>query len=539
VRNNIGYTLGSDVPNAATMLRSAGYATGAAVSAYVMRRSTGIATGFDSWDDSVTTQPGASHGAMQRAGDATVDASIAWLTANAAKPQFFLLHLFEPHSPYLPPEPFRSRYASAYDGEVASADALVGRFLGELKSRGLYDRALIIFLSDHGEGLLDHGEPEHGIFLYRETARVPLVVKLPANERAGSTVREPAGLVDVLPTIAAVTGVAPPSGLDGISLLGTLSPGRLIYAETLYPRIHLGASELRSLAGARHHYIEAPRPELFDMVADPGENKNVLGDERRVYAAMRKALDQYPKTAALPTRLDPEEARKLAALGYLGGMQAAGDGPLPDPKDRIGEVAALARANEQLRSGETWAAIAALRTIVAGNPRFSDAWNQLATTLEKEGRFGEAADAYASAIRNIPDVAAEFALPLGTIYLRLGRLDEADAHARLAETHFPGRAQMLHALVALARRDIAGAEQSARRARNDPATAIDASVFLAGLLAERGDLQESLRLLEEAETRARVSNAGPQPTLAAIKAGVLMRMGRRAEAEQILATMER
>lgn len=525
VRNNIGYHLDEKVVTIPAMLRNAGYVSGAAVSSYVIRRATGLANGFDSYDDAIENRPGTTFDALQRPGAITTRVAKSWIEKNDSKPFFFLLHLFEPHSPYTPPEPFRSRYAFAYDGEIATVDALVGEFIADLKSRGIYDRALVIFLSDHGEGLSQHGEPEHGIFLYRETTHVPLVVKLPGNARAGETEANPVGLVDILSTIAEVTGVRSPGQIDGVSLLAPTRADRTIYSETLYPRIHLGTSELRALEGQRYHFIRAPRSELYDMASDPGETRNILGDERRVYNAMRAALDKYGSSVVLPSNIDPEEAKKLAALGYLGTTQPAAGGPLPDPKDRIGEVADLARANALLRDGDLTRGVALLRRIVERNPRFSDAWNQLAVTLEKEGDLEGAATAYSAVMRNVPEIAGDFALPLGTIFLRLGRLDDAVAHARLAEASNPGPAHILKALIALARRRPDEAETEARSARGEPATFLEASVLLAGIMAGSGRTAEALAILDEAEQRARETAAGPVASLDTVRGGILMRMG--------------
>ena len=162
---------------------------------------------------------------------------------------FAFLHLFEPHTPYEPPEPYKSRYPSAYDGEIARADEIVGDFLDFLKGRGLYESAVIIFLSDHGEGLNDHGEEEHGVLLYREAIRVPLLVKLPGSRRGGEDVASPVALIDVFPTITALLGLSPPPGLPGIPLTAApraAAAARRVYSETLYPRLHLGWSDLAS-----------------------------------------------------------------------------------------------------------------------------------------------------------------------------------------------------------------------------------------------------------------------------------------------------
>ncbi|HYM60177.1 MAG TPA: sulfatase, partial [Thermoanaerobaculia bacterium] len=179
VRNNIGYKLDPAVPTLPGILKASGYATGASVSAYVLRGSTGLGPSFDFYDDAIASKPGTPVGSLQRSGKASEEIAARWIGENDSKPFFFFLHLFEPHSPYTPPEPFRSRFRLPYDGEIATADAIVGDLLDFLRKRGLYDKAIIVLMSDHGEGLYEHGEPEHGIFLYREAIHVPLIVKLP------------------------------------------------------------------------------------------------------------------------------------------------------------------------------------------------------------------------------------------------------------------------------------------------------------------------------------------------------------------------
>jgi arylsulfatase A-like enzyme/Flp pilus assembly protein TadD len=522
VRNNIGFHLDAKVPTIASLLRGAGYQSGAAVSAYVLRGDTGLRESFDSFEDSIENQPGVPTGSVQRPGDVTTRLATQWIAGRAGKPFFFLLHLFEPHSPYEPPEPFRTRYANApYDGEIAATDAILGAFLDDLKARGIYDRAIIVFFSDHGEGLSQHGEAEHGIFLYREDIHVPLVVKLPSSARAGETITSPVGLVDLLPTVAELTNVPVPADLDGVPLFSEPAPNRRIYSETMYPRIHLGWSELRSLQGDRHHYIQAPRPELYDDIADPAETRNLVADERRVSASMKEELTRYGTDTASPGRIDPEDARKLAALGYLSGTRQTSGGPLPDPKDRIGEIADMTRATTLAREGRDDEAIAAFRRIVAKNPRLSDGWNQLALTLEKSGRYEEAADAYRSAIDHASELAGEFALSRGGILLRLGRYDEAAKHADLGKSANPAGARLLLARVALARKDFRAAENDARIAREETSTHHAASVVLAQALAEQGRLDEALTVIDQtASVESRDS----------VRGDILARMHRDAEA---------
>jgi arylsulfatase A-like enzyme len=200
VRDNAAFHLDAKTPTIASMLRARGYATGGVISAYVLRGSTNISSGFDTYNDAIPFIEGAPTGNLARPGRETIAIAKQWIATKSTQPFFAFVHLFEPHAPYEP----------TYDGEIATADALVGDLLDSLRASNLYDDALIIVLSDHGEGLGDHGEQEHGVLLYREALQVPLIVKLPRNERKGTRVAEVVQLVDVLPTIEAFTGSAPP-----------------------------------------------------------------------------------------------------------------------------------------------------------------------------------------------------------------------------------------------------------------------------------------------------------------------------------------
>jgi arylsulfatase A-like enzyme/Flp pilus assembly protein TadD len=531
VRNNIGYRLGDAVPTLASVLHASGYATGGAVSAYVLRAGTGIARSFDYYDDAIESRPGEAVGSLQRAGSQTAQLAERWIERSGGDRFFFFLHLFEPHSPYTPPEPFLSRFKSPYDGEIATADSIVGEFVSFLKRRGLYDRAIIILMSDHGEGLYDHGEPEHGIFLYRETLHVPLIIKLPRGDRRGETVRSPVGLVDILPTVAQLTGVEPPARLDGRSLLDAPSDdARSIYSETLYPRIHLGWSELRSLTALRYHFIEAPRPELYDMEKDPAEKQNVLSAERRTYAGMKEALGKYGSDITMPAHVDSEEAAKLAALGYLGSVHAPSAGPLPDPKDRIGELSDMMAAFRLLREGQTDKGIASLEAILAKNPRLTDAWNELAITFDQTGRYEEAVGAYRKAIEFSPESAPDFGLALGGVLLKMNKLDDAAAHARLGEKVNPGGAHLLLARIELGRKNLPAAEKLARSAEVDNSVHAAAAVVLAQILVQQNRLPEAMATIEGVASELRQKGLGPVESLNFVRGDVLGRMNRLDEA---------
>jgi arylsulfatase A-like enzyme/tetratricopeptide (TPR) repeat protein len=533
VRNNIGYRLDDPKrPSIPTTLKAAGYATGAAISSYVLRASTGLGALFDDYDDAIVPKPGEPIGMLQRSGYTSEEIAAAWIAKHRSERFFYMLHIFEPHSPYEAPEPFASRYGIPYDAEVATADDIVGKFIASLKASGVYDDAIVILISDHGEGLNDHGEPEHGIFLYREAIHVPLIVKLPKRARAGESIGRPVALVDLFPTITGLTGIATPEKLAGRSLFDEPKEGesRAIFSETLYPRIHLGWSDLRSLVDKEHHYIEAPKPELYAFRDDPGEKTNVLETERRVYSSMKKELSTYKHEVTAPATIDPEEAAKLAALGYLGSTATPAVGPLPDPKDNIGQIVAMMEATRLEREGRVREAIAKLEAVLKENPRFSDAWNQLARYHEQLGEWEEAAAAYKQAIAISPSLANEFGLSLGAVLLRLDRFDEAAAHARLSEKANAPGAHLLLARVHLAKKEYALAGSEVDEAVRAGYSRAPALVLEIQISAQQGKLDEAMTHVGEVEAEIAARKLGPIEGFDAARGDVLARMGRENEA---------
>ena len=266
VRDNVGYKLDAakvqrgEMPFLPAILKRAGYATGGAVSAYVLQGKTGLSTGFDFYEDGIEFRTGTGLGGLQRPGSETLRLSRDWLRSVKDKPFFFFFHIYEPHSPYTPPEPYASRYPLKYDGEIATADHIVGDLIDELKALGVYDRAIVVLLSDHGEGLGDHGEEEHGVLLYEEAIHVPLILKLPRAQKAGGTTARPVQLLDVAPTVLGLLRLGVPKPMSGLSLLAERAAPRRIYSETFYPRLHFGWSELFSLIDERTTTSRGPTP---------------------------------------------------------------------------------------------------------------------------------------------------------------------------------------------------------------------------------------------------------------------------------------
>jgi choline-sulfatase len=494
VRNNIGYQFdAAKFRTVAEVLRERGYRTGAAVSSYVLRSETGAADGFDVYDDAIPIATAGAVSEHQRSGFETLKAAERWLGTNAAAQPFFLFfHIYEPHAPYAPPEPFRSRYANApYDGEIATADAIVGELVARLKASGVYDRALIVFLSDHGEGLWTHGEDQHGILLYRESLQVPLLVKLPQSQRKGTSVPQPVALSSVFATLTGGAG----------SLLQAAPATKPIYSETLYPRIHLGWSELRSLIDAKHHYIDGPRPELYDVSADPAEGHDLASTERRAASALRGELEKYPSKIEEIGAIDPEDAKKLAALGYIGTASNRG-GPLPNPRDEIaslGEIKAAFRLADQRRNDE---AIAAMRKLLVHNPRLADVWSKLGEVLVGTGRSEEAVVAYQSAIARTERFSPDLALGLAFALLESGKPAEAVKHAQLALASNPRESHELLARAFLAQRRAAEAEQHAHAAIEAGDRQPRSILLLAEVQRGAGRYAQALQTIDAAEERA-------------------------------------
>ncbi len=531
VRDNLGYRLEPGKhPTLAARLHEAGYATGGSISAWVLRGATGLAQGFDTYEDSLVAPAGVDvAGLVQRPGGETLDRLLPWLEKVQAQRFFLFFHIYEPHSPWEPPEPFKSRYADPYDGEVAAADAIVGRLLDELRRRGLYDRALVVLLSDHGEGLRDHGEEYHGILLYREVLHVPLVVKLPAERRAGERVAAPVPLVDVMPTLLEAAGARLPKELAGRSLLAARKAA-LVYAETYYPRVHLGWSELTSVVDERHQYIEAPRAELYDVVADPHEKTDLLAERRDVTRSMRTALSRFPVGFSGPQAASSEEISKLAALGYLGGATGPAQGPLANPRDRIQVLDQVKDAFRLAEDGRDAEAVVALRRILETDPQFLDVLFELGRVLHRMGRVEEAYAAYVRAMRVSPVMAPALAASLARVCLDLGRLDEAKKNAEAGLISNPATAHEILGRLAMARGDLVGAEAHLQQVSGDSVAEANALMLRAEIEIRRGRFAAAVGFLDTADTLVRERGMGRPRDLSFLRGDALARLDRPAEA---------
>lgn len=464
----------------AELVKPKGYQTGAFIGSVVLDSKTlapGFDHGFDYYDNFPTAPPLPSTQApsrwdrLERRGQEVVDHAETWLGSHPNRPHFIWVHLYDPHDPYEPPPPFSARYKdNLYDGEIAYADSALGNFLDFLKKKGIYQKAIIVVVGDHGEGLGEHNELTHGIFLYDSTTHVPLIIKLPAGAEAGKTIDAQVRTTDILPTILHILNIPAPASLDGNSLQylfdGSENKERIVLGETDYPLL-FGWAPLRSVRAAETKYIEAPRPEFYDLLHDKGELHNLYAPwdprvktSRAILAEAR--LKQPPSSSS--TKVGSETLDELKALGYLGkadvGSSTTAPEPslLPDPKDKIEEQNLLHAAMIAEEAGQPTAAEQALDKVLQLDPGSLPALEQrgtlelrgqnlprafddlsrahqaspqnasvafkLAEVLEKQGNAGAARDLLIDSLKYSPN-SANSRISLGRIYLSLAESSQA------------------------------------------------------------------------------------------------------------------
>ncbi len=435
LRNNGAYTLAAKNVSLAERLHDAGYDTHAIIAAYVLDSRFGFDQGFDAYDDDLSA--GAILGRGEREIDATqvAEKALQWLGARDRRKPFFLwLHFYDPHARYAPPIDI-ARTLPGYDGEIHYADRELGRVLAKLREQKQLDDTLIVFTSDHGEALGEHGEEGHGYFVYDSTTRVPLIFAGPRVPH-GRKLDWIASHVDIVPTILDLLGIAKPSGLDGASLASSWSdnhaPDRRAYSETFAARMNFGWSELRSMRSSDARVIDAPKREVYDLATDRNEQHNLYGsalprNARPMFADLTR-IDQADDFRATSTGVDDETRRKLAALGYVTGT-ASTDQTSVDPKDRIATWEAFNRAQAQVRQRDFTHAADALLAIAKTEPSSEAVHSLLAASLAQSGRMDEALEVAKARIANNPNNAAAY-LAGADLLRAAGRNHEARALAQ-------------------------------------------------------------------------------------------------------------
>ena len=342
------------------VLKARGYSTAAFIGGYVLDARFGLNQGFDLYDSPfhLRPDPGEEPPEVKRPAEAVLASASQWINTQSGHPFFVFIHLYDAHRPYA---------HGSYDAEIAHIDDAIGRFQESLATRKLLQDTLIVLTSDHGESSGEHGEQTHGYFIYESTLRVPLILRWPrAAAQYPARVDEPASLLDLAPTVLDFLDIPAPPQFQGHSLIRLLRPhsreSEPVYAESMYARDHLACSSLRSIRVGRYKYIEAPKPELYDLATDPGETQNRYESDRPVALDLKARLQSLYKgeqqTARKP--VDPEVISRLRSLGYLGGG-ASKTASGADPKDRLGEYERYGRAIQFANTGHLSEAIGEFR----------------------------------------------------------------------------------------------------------------------------------------------------------------------------------
>jgi arylsulfatase A-like enzyme/Tfp pilus assembly protein PilF len=434
VRNNGDYYLPDSIPTLAEVLQRSGYRTAAFVSAFLLDARFGLNRGFDVYDDSTTSQSSQARPELsltrRRRGDETAAKALAWLDSRGSDqtPFFLWVHFFDPHQDYDLPEPYLTQYKDhPYDGEIAFTDAQVRALLDRLKGLGLYRDTLVVLTGDHGEGLGEHGESAHSIFIYDSTQRIPLILKLPQERRAGITVAPLARHVDIVPTVLDVLNIPATAfhDLPGRSLMGS-APDSAVrsYAEAYLPKDYYGWSSLESVDDGAYKYIQAPKPELYDLGRDPHEKENLQTQQSdramRMQAQLEALQKKYSAPEAAGRAAHAPDAALLSALrdsGYMGGLPQSAAESGKDPKDMIGLQETMLSAHHLIAEENYDEAMRVLRRVLKDNPENVSVRATLAETLRKTGHPDESVREYGEIIKLNPDSVSAH-LALAHIYIK-------------------------------------------------------------------------------------------------------------------------
>ena len=445
VRNNGTYIVPAEAVTLAERLKGEGYATHAIVSAFVLDSQFGLDQGFDDYDDDLSGGPKQQLFMFKEVpAETTSQKAVTWLKEKqpADQPFFLWLHFFDPHADYRPPDGFRNRFpGDPYSAEIAYADVELGRVLTELEEQGLMEDTLVVFTSDHGEGLGDHGERTHGIFIYESTTRVPLIMAGPGVPK-GSRVDSVARTADIVPTILDMLDLPSAGDLDGRSLVpfwkGDEEDERIAYMECFSPRLNFGWSELRGMRSARAKVIAAPRPETYDLESDPKELRNLRlsdqwpGDSRPMVVRLSEIANEDPfeRVTEQQSEMDLETRQKLAALGYVWGTTGADPGTeRPDPKDRIEYWERFQVAQGMIRAERYEEAVALIEALLEVDPNNVVAMGSLANALTKSDHADKALVVYQRMIEIEPARDSPY-LGSARILMSQQRYSEAEALIR-------------------------------------------------------------------------------------------------------------
>jgi arylsulfatase A-like enzyme/Tfp pilus assembly protein PilF len=450
VRDNGTFRLPDDRLTLAEVLAEHGHDTAAFVGSFVLDRRFGLAQGFDLYDDRTWSDVSMLENLeAERNAGAVYAAFERWLdTRGESRPFFAWIHFDDPHAPYDPPEPFRSRCAEdPYAGEIAYADDIIGRLVGDLESRGFGRGTVVAVVGDHGEGLGEHAEGTHSLLIYNSTLHVPMLIHAPGLVPAGKVVNGLTRTIDLAPTLLDLLGISADLG-EGESLRrlidigegeegGASSAGDPVYSESLYPRLHLGWSELRALESGVYKLIQAPEPELYDIVTDPGERRNLADRQPQIVADLQQRLAELTEgdSVAEVGSLDPEAIAKLRTLGYLSSSApapaATEEGSAIDPKSKMADWGRIQRGIFEFSSGDYGAAASIFEEVSATNSDVLLVYDYLGSSHMGLEQWSQAERVYREALAKGLE-SASFHLDLGLIHEQRGEVVPAMRELRAA-----------------------------------------------------------------------------------------------------------
>ena len=560
---DLGAPLGKDLPYLPDLLHQHGYHTAAFLGAYILdpgATAPGFQRGFDVYDANFhQRKPGEDrYKSVERRAEDVANRALGWLSRHQQRPFFVWLHFYDAHDPYDPPEPFKSHYASEpYDGEIAYTDSIVGSFVEVLRKHGLYQNSVIAIAADHGEAFGEHGEERHGMFLYDETIHVPLLLKLPAERFGGKRIEERVALAEVAPTLLEAAGVAAPATMQTKSLFPLMDAAKIdrakpdavksaaddkgkaaerpVYSETNYAHRAFGWSELRSWRTGKYFYVQAPKRELYDQSSDPDAVKNLAPAAKAVADTLESQLANFQvKTGsakAEATKLDPTQAEKLRALGYLASDSAGANNSekaVVDPKDKIeiankfhrslvdleedrydaaiAELSEVVRLEPDIASGHLelgralvhvqryQEALPVLRTAAEKNPKSGMAHYELGLALIKTGQWEAALPEMQAAVVCTPS-SSQLHFYAGAVHLRLKHIPEATAEfensLKIEPDHF--LANLKYGEMLLREGDASGALPKLSRAAKVDTKSAEAHAALADAYQQLGQAQNASR----------------------------------------------
>ncbi len=441
VRDNGGFLVPPELKTLAEVFKEYDYDTGAFVASYVLDSKWGLNQGFDYYFDrfDLSRYKSISLGNVQRRGDEVLDQALPWLEEHKTSPFFAWIHLYDPHTPYDPPSPYKELYPNRpYVGEIAYTDSQLARLWKYLEDEQLIENTILIFASDHGESLGAHEENAHGFFIYQEAVHVPLIVVTPFESLFNQSRSSVVSLVDILPTVLDMANIPVPSEVQGESLQPLLfkdqeSPEAFAYCETFYPRFHYGWSELTSVQDGQYKLIVAPRLELYDIEKDPQESTNLLDIEPEEARRLKDRIDVFMEETEKNafkldySQMDEDSRQKLTALGYLGTVtETFLEGKnLGDPKDKIKIFNQLSEARE-LGLGENFEdAVKMLERIIEEDPDVIDAYFTMGNLYFKEKDFEKALEYFFQVLSRQPNSAFTVS-NIANSYIMMKELEEAE-----------------------------------------------------------------------------------------------------------------